>query len=65
LFGYDNTKLEVRNIGYGFDGDDATSSGIRGSAGLKFSPVPLVYIYGGYEIIHGESGYNFGFGMEI
>ncbi|MBP7796316.1 MAG: hypothetical protein KA059_06045 [Elusimicrobiales bacterium] len=64
-FGYDNTSLKVRNIGYGFDGNKASSSGLRGAAGIRFSPVPLVYIYGGYNIINGEGGYNFGFGMEI
>lgn len=62
--GLDRTKLEVRNVS-GFDGTHETASAARYTLGVKFSPLPLVYVYGAYSIIHSESGYNFGLGMRF
>lgn len=63
--GLDRTKLETKNIGTGFDGISASVSKPRYSVGLRFCPIPLVYVYGAYSIIHSEEGYNFGFGVRF
>lgn len=62
--GFDRTKLEVKDIPF-FDGVDESASGIRYTLGVKFSPLPLVYIYGAYSVIHSENGYNLGLGVRF
>ncbi|MGC8728404.1 MAG: DUF6588 family protein [Elusimicrobiales bacterium] len=62
--GIDKTKLEIDGI-TGFDGIDESASGSRYTLGVKFSPLPLVYLYGAYSIIHSEKGYNFGLGVRF
>lgn len=64
-FGYDRTTLKTKNIGLGLDGIEETESGSRVSMGIKFSPLPLVYLYGAYSILHSEKGYNLGMGLRF
>ncbi len=61
--GFDRTKLKVKNI-TGFD-DEKSASGTRYTLGVKFSPLPLIYLYGAYSILHDENGYNLGFGIRF
>ncbi|MCX7641862.1 MAG: hypothetical protein N2Z20_04430 [Elusimicrobiales bacterium] len=63
--GFDRTKLETKNIGVGFNGISETASKPRYTVGIKFCPIPLMYIYGAYSIIHSENAYNFGLGMRF
>lgn len=63
--GIDKTKLETKNLGFGLDGIDETSTKTRYTMGLRFCPLPLVYVYGAYSIIHSETGYNLGLGVRF
>ncbi|MEF3279753.1 MAG: hypothetical protein K6357_02140 [Elusimicrobiota bacterium] len=62
--GLDRTKLEVKDID-NFDGESETVSKTRYTFGVKFCPIPLIYLYGAYSRLHGESGYNFGLGVRF
>jgi opacity protein-like surface antigen len=42
-----------------------TASTTRLEAGITFSPLPLIYIYGGYVIIGDSTGYNVGAGLRF
>lgn len=63
--GLDRTKIEVRDVSQVVNGISETVSKTRYTLGLRFSPLPLVYIYGAYSIIHSETGYNFGLGVRF
>ena len=66
--GLDRTTLEIKGMGAGFtslNGVDATISKPRYTLGVKFSPLPLVYVYGAYNSLHGVDGYNFGLGARF
>jgi hypothetical protein len=63
--GFDRTKLKVKDVNPSVDGIEETETGTRYTLGVKFSPLPLVYIYGAYSIIHSEQGYNFGVGVRF
>ena len=47
------------------NGIDATSSKPRYTIGAKFSPLPLMYVFGAYTILHGEAGVNAGAGVRF
>lgn len=62
-FGYDNTKLEVKDATNPLlRGMSATAKDIRYTAGVEFSPIPLFYIFGAYSVFHGSPGAQFGLG---
>lgn len=63
--GIDRTKLETKNLGTGLDGISSTASKTRYTVGLRFCPLPLVYIYGAYSIVHSENAYNIGLGIRF
>ncbi|MEI7529886.1 MAG: hypothetical protein WCK76_13200 [Elusimicrobiota bacterium] len=63
--GLDRTTLEVKGVNALLDGVDATISKPRYTLGVKFSPLPLVYVYGAYSSLHGVDGYNFGLGARF
>jgi len=62
--GLDRTKLEVKNV-TGLSGVDAAISKPRYTLGVKFSPLPLLYVYGAYSSLHGQSGYQAGLGARF
>ncbi|MCX5786226.1 MAG: hypothetical protein NTX59_11115 [Elusimicrobia bacterium] len=63
--GLDHTSLEVKGVP-GFNGVTAkTSFKPRYTAGIKFSPMPLLYVYGAYSSLHGNSGYQAGLGARF
>jgi len=62
--GIDRTSLEIKNVP-GFNGVDATISRPRYTLGVKFSPLPLLYVYGAYSVLHGQDGYQAGFGARF
>lgn len=63
--GLDRTSLEIRNVSAALNGTDATISKPRWTAGLRFSPMPLFYVYGAYSSLHGQSGYQGGLGARF
>lgn len=63
--GIDRTKLEIKDVDATLNGVDESTSEMRYSVGLKFSPLPLVYIYAAYTNLHGETAYNGGLGARF
>jgi hypothetical protein len=66
--GIDRTSMEVKGLTGGaavINGVDATISKPRYTLGVKFSPLPLVYIYGAYSSLHGQTGYQGGLGARF
>lgn len=63
--GIDRTTLEVKNVSAALNGVDATISKPRYTVGVRLSPLPLLYIYGAYNILHGQAGYSFGAGAKF
>lgn len=62
--GLDRTKLEIQNVP-GLSGTDASISKPRYTVGVRLSPLPLLYVYGAYNILHGETGYALGAGAKF
>ncbi len=62
--GLDRTRLEIKNIA-GLSGTDGTISKPRYTFGVRLSPLPLVYVYGAYNILHGQAGYSLGTGIKF
>lgn len=61
--GLDRTKLEVKNVpGVSASG---TISKPRYTFGVRFSPLPLLYVYGAYNMLHGQTGYSMGAGAKF
>ena len=63
--GLDRTTLEIQGVSAALNGVDATISKPRYTLGVRFSPLPLFYIYGAYSSLHGQSGYNGGLGARF
>jgi hypothetical protein len=63
--GVDRTKLEIQNVAAGLNGVDATISKPRYTVGVRLSPMPLLYVYGAYNVLHGETGYSLGAGAKF
>lgn len=63
--GIDRTTLEVQGVSALLNGVDATISKPRYTLGVKFSPLPLLYVYGAYSSLHGQSGYQAGLGARF
>jgi len=63
--GFDRTKLETKNLNSSLNGINETENGTRYTIGLRFSPLPLIYIYGAYSVLHNQDGYNFGVGIRF
>ena len=63
--GIDRTKLEIKNVSALLDGTDASISKPRYTFGVRRSPLPLLYVYGAYNILHGETGYSLGAGAKF
>ena len=63
--GLDRTSLEVKDVIAAVDGVKADSAKLRYTLGVKFSPLPLAYIYGAYSMLHGQTGYQAGLGVRF
>lgn len=61
--GLDRTKLEIKNVP-GITGS-GTISKPRYTMGVRFSPLPLLYVYGAYNILNGQAGYSMGAGAKF
>jgi len=62
--GLDRTKVEVKNVP-GFSGLSGTISKPRYTVGVRLSPLPLLYVYGAYNVLHGQTGYSLGAGAKF
>ncbi|HAH33059.1 MAG TPA: hypothetical protein DCL44_12170 [Elusimicrobia bacterium] len=63
--GLDRTNLEIKGV-TGFNGVSAKTSFLpRYTLGVKFSPLPLLYVYGAYCSLHGNTGYQAGLGARF
>ena len=63
--GLDRTKVEVKGVSAALNGTSGTISKPRYTLGVRFSPVPLLYVYGAYNILHGQTGYSAGAGLKF
>lgn len=63
--GVDRTTLEIKNVDATLNGVDATISKPRYTVGVRLSPLPLLYVYGAYNILHGQAGYSLGAGAKF
>lgn len=63
--GLDNTSMEIQGVDATLNGVKADISKTRYTVGVKFSPLPLLYIYGAYSSLHGQGGYNAGLGARF
>lgn len=63
--GLDRTSLEIKGVSTLLNGVDASISKPRYTLGVKFSPLPLLYVYGAYSSLHGQGGYQAGFGARF
>ncbi|MBI4052086.1 MAG: hypothetical protein HY400_06235 [Elusimicrobia bacterium] len=64
--GLDSTRLKVKQATTSaLVGLTAKTTESRLTAGLSFTPFPLVYLHGGYNLMHGESGYELGLGVRF
>ncbi|KAF0125216.1 MAG: hypothetical protein FD189_1811 [Elusimicrobia bacterium] len=67
VVGIDRTTVEAQNntVTPAVNGVDATVTKPRYTLGVRLSPLPLVYVYGAYNILHGEGGYTAGLGVRF
>ncbi len=63
--GIDRTRLEIKNVSALLNGAGGTISRTRYTVGVRFSPLPLLYVYGAYNILHGQTGYSMGAGAKF
>ncbi len=63
--GIDRTNLEIKGISAGLNGIDGSISKPRYTVGVRFSPLPLLYVYGAYNMLHGQTGYSIGAGAKF
>lgn len=63
--GIDRTKLEIKGVNSLLNGVDASISKPRYTLGVRLSPAPLLYVYGAYNVLHGEAGYSAGLGAKF
>ena len=63
--GIDRTTLEIKNVDATLNGVDATISKPRYTVGVRLSPLPLLYVYGAYNILHGQAGFSLGAGAKF
>lgn len=63
--GLDRTKVEVQKVSAALNGASGTISKPRYTVGVRFSPLPLLYVYGAYNVLHGQAGYSVGAGAKF
>ena len=64
-FGYDKTKLEIKNVSAALNGIEAKTGESRVTVGAKITPFPFTYLYGAYSMLHGNSGAQLGLGIKF
>lgn len=68
VVGLDRTRIAARGLAglnAAVNGADASVTKPRYTLGVKVSPLPLVYLYGAYNILHDENGYTAGLGVRF
>lgn len=63
--GIDSTRLEIKNVNAALDGVEGKISKPRYTVGVRLSPLPLLYVYGAYNMLHGQAGYSLGAGAKF
>ena len=63
--GVDRTKMEIKNVSTVLNGLSGSISKTRYTMGVRFSPMPFVYVYGAYNILHDQAGYSVGAGAKF
>ncbi len=63
--GIDRTSLEIKNVNAALNGADASISKPRYTFGVRLSPLPLLYVYGAYNILHDQAAYSAGAGLKF
>ena len=64
--GLDRTRLEVKGATVSaLNGVDGTIAKPRYTVGVRFSPMPLLYVYAAYNMLHGQTGYAIGAGAKF
>jgi hypothetical protein len=63
--GLDRTKVEVQGVSALLNGASGTISKPRYTLGVRLSPMPLMYVYGAYNVLHGQAGYSAGAGVKF
>lgn len=63
--GLDRTKIESKSGTPIPSGTSGTISKTRYTLGVRISPLPLMYVYGAYNILHGQTGYSAGAGIKF
>ncbi|MBI4352174.1 MAG: hypothetical protein HY550_12125 [Elusimicrobia bacterium] len=63
--GVDRTRLEIKNVSAALNGAAGTISKPRYTLGVRLSPLPLLYVYGAYNVLHGQTGYSLGAGAKF
>ncbi len=63
--GIDRTKIEIKNVSAALNGTSGSISKPRYTLGVRLSPMPLLYVYGAYNILHGQTGYSMGAGVKF
>ncbi|MBI5745348.1 MAG: hypothetical protein HY952_12465 [Elusimicrobia bacterium] len=63
--GLDRTKIEIKNVSAALNGTRASISKPRYTLGVRLAPMPLLYVYGAYNILHGQTGYSAGAGVKF
>ncbi len=63
--GIDRTKVEIQKVSALLNGASGTISKPRYTVGVRFSPLPLLYVYGAYNMLHGQTGYSLGAGAKF
>jgi hypothetical protein len=63
--GLDRTKIEAKSVPLLASGTSGTISNTRYTLGVRFSPMPLLYVYGAYNILHKQDGYSVGAGIKF
>lgn len=63
--GLDRTKVEVKNVSAALNGASGSASKPRYTLGVRLSPMPLLYVYGACNILHGQNGYSLGAGLKF
>jgi len=63
--GVDRTRVEVKGVSAALNGTSGTISKPRYTCGIRFSPLPLLYVYGAFSSLHGQHGYSMGAGAKF
>lgn len=64
--GWDHTSIKVKQAEIAsLINSKIKANGFRSTIGLNLKPLPLVYVHGAYTNLHGEEGFEGGFGVKF